>query len=350
MASHLTIHLPHVQHTSVSRQTLTYGWPHRVAAGLMVLVGAAFVAVTLAANLFHVGPAFDRLTDGFRPVMTQQSLQTDRQDIAALSNAGTEIQSKMLPALAQQLGVTPTQMSTMMATNYPAVSAGLTALPTITPRFAALINTLDQQRPYFAAADAIPTKSLPATTVPWSLFAVGLITIGLGVGVWYRPRGAAVVATALGAVLIAVPLILSMPHKASYADTLNTNLKPVYNQQLITGADSSLATLSAMGTQMQQKMLPGLATQLNMTPTQFTAYMTKNFPATSTALAGMPQSLGRFNNLVAIFNKHLSDYNTLKPVTFVPIVWLMIGGGIALLLVGGAGVVLTRPATQAHVA
>ena len=57
---------------AISWATLRIGWPHRVAAGLMVLVGGAFVAVTLFANLYHVGPAFDRLTDGFRPVRTQQ--------------------------------------------------------------------------------------------------------------------------------------------------------------------------------------------------------------------------------------------------------------------------------------
>jgi hypothetical protein len=336
-----TLHT-HLHRPAFSREKLAYGWPHRVAAGLLVLIGAGFLAVTLAANLFHVGPAFDRLTTDFRPVMTQQALQTDRQDIAALAAANTEIQTKMMPALAQQLGMTPTQFSTMMATQYPAVTAGLAAVPQITPSFSSLVTTLDQQRPYFKAADAIPTTSVPATSVPWSLFAVGLLTAGMGVWVWFKPRGSAVAVTALGAALIAVPLILSMPHKASYADTLNDNLKPVYSQQLITQASSSVITLSAMGTEMQQKMLPDLATQLNMTPDQLNTFMGENFPATSAALAGLPKSLGRFQNLVATFDGRLSDYNTLKPVSFVPIVWVMIGGGAALLLLGGAGVVITR--------
>jgi len=326
----------------MSREKLTYGWPHRVAAGLLVLIGAAFVAVTLAANLFHVGPAFDRLTDDFRPVMTQKAIQTDQQDIAALTAANTEIQSKMLPALAQQLGMTPTQMSTMMAEQYPAVTNGLAAMPKVMPTFSSLVATLDEQRPYFKAADEIPTASIPATSVPWSLFAVGLVSIGLGVWVWFRPRGSAVAVTVIGAALIAVPLVLTMPHKASYADTLNANLKPVYTQQLITQADSSLTTLSAMGTEMQQKMLPDLATQLKMTPDQLNAYFAQNFPTTMAALGGMPQSMGRFQGLVTTFDQRLSDYNTLKPVSFEPIVWFMIGGGVALFLLGGAGVVITR--------
>jgi len=336
-AVHTHLHLP-----AMSREKLAYGWPHRVAAGLLVLIGAAFVAVTLAANLFHVGPAFDRLTDDFRPVMTQKAIQTDQQDIAALTAANTEIQTKMLPALAQQLGMTPAQMSTMMAEQYPAVTEGLAAMPKVMPTFSSLVTTLDQQRPYFKAADEIPTASVPATSVPWSLFAVGLVAIGLGVWVWFKPRGSAVAVTVIGAALIAVPLILSMPHKASYADTLNANLKPVYTQQLITKADSSLTTLSAMGTEMQQKMLPDLATQLKMTPEELNAYFAQNFPTTMAALGGMPQSMARFQGLVTTFDQRLGDYNTLKPVSFEPIVWFMIGGGVALFLLGGTGVVITR--------
>ena len=220
----------HLHRPAVSREKLAYGWPHRVAAGLLVLIGVGFVGVALGANLFHVGPAFDRLTNDFRPIMTQKALQTDQQDIATLAAANAEIQNKMMPALAQQLGVTPAQFSTMMARQYPAVTAGLAAMPQITPSFTSLVTTLDQQRPYFEAADAIPTSSVAATSVPWSLFGVGLVTAGIGVWVWFKPRGSAVAATVVGAALIAIPLVLSMPHKASYADTMNANLKPVYTQ------------------------------------------------------------------------------------------------------------------------
>jgi hypothetical protein len=331
----------HIHRPAISREKLAYGWPHRVAARLLVLIGGGFVALTLAANLFQVGPAFDRLTDDFRPIMTEKALQTDRQDIAALDAANTEIQTKMMPALAQQLGMTPAQFSTMMTEQYPDVTAGLAAVPQITPSFSSLVTTLDEQRPYFKAADAIPTTSVPATSVPWSLFGVGLLTAGFGVWVWFKPRGSAVAVTVVGAALIAIPLILSMPHKASYADTMNENLKPVYNQELITQAGSSLTTLSAMGTEMQQKMLPDLATQLNMTPEQRNSFFAENFPDTSAALAGLPQSLGRFQNLVTTFDGRLSDYNTLQPVSFVPIVWFMIGGGTALFLLFGFGVVIT---------
>jgi hypothetical protein len=340
---HTTTHRPHV-----SRATLSVGWPRRVVAVFMVFIGAAFVATTIVANLFHVGPAFDRLTDGFRPAMTHHAIQTDRQDVAGLSAAGTEIQGKLLPTLAQQLNMTPAQMTALMNSRYPAVAAGLNALPTITPTFNGLVTTLDQQRAPFASADAIPTKNAPATIVPWALLAVGIVTIGTGVVVWFRPRASTVIATAVGAALIAVPLALNMTTKASNADQLNSNLKPVYTQQLITQANGAVKTLSAMGTQLQTEMLPAMATQLKIAPEQLQAMLQQNFPATAAALKDLPSALGRFQALTTTFDQHLADYNTLKPVSFEPIVWVMLIGGIALFVLGGAGIVITRTQRGAH--
>lgn len=343
MAATPTAHV-HLHRPAISRQKLAFGWPHRAAAGLLMLVGAGFVAVTLASNLFQVGPAFDRLTDDFRPIMTERALQTDQQDIDTLAAAGTEIQTQMLPSLAQQLGVSADEFAATMATEYPDVTAGLAAVPEITPSFTSLVTMLDEQRPYFAAADAIPTESVPATSVPWSLFAVGLLSVGLGVWVWFRPSGSAIAVTVAGALLIGTPLALDMPHKASYADTMNENLKPVYNQELISQSTASLTTLGAMGAEMQQSMMPDLAAQLGMSSEELNTYFAANFPATTAALAELPASLGRFQNLVAVFDQRLDDYETMEPVSFEPIVWFMISGGAALFLLGGAGIVITRRA------
>jgi hypothetical protein len=315
----------------------------KAVAVLMMLVGAAFIVTTLVANLFSVGPSFDRLTDGFRPAMTQQAIAADRSDIKGLAAAGSEVQTKFLPTMASQLGLTPAQMNTAMQRQFPAVATGVSALPTIAVTFNGLVTTLDQQRALFASADAIPTKDLPARTVPWALLAAGIIVVGLGIYTWFAPRAGATVALVVGATLIAVPLILSLPQKASDADQLNANLKPVYTQALITQGGGALTTLSAMGSQMQTTMLPALATQLKVQPAALQASLGQNFPATAAALKNMPAALTRFQGLIAMFRSHLNDYNTLKPVSFVPIVWLMIGGGIALMLLGGVGRWLARP-------
>jgi len=348
MAGTATAH-PHRWHVPAVT-TLRLGWPRKLAAGIMVLVGAGFIATTLIANLFSVGPAFDRMTDGFRPVMTQRAITTAQQDVQRLSAAGTEIQTKLLPALAQQLDMTPAQLQTMMATQYPDVASGLSQVKPITTSFTTLLANLDQTQPLFVSADAIPTKDIPATSVPWSLLIVGIVVLGLGAMVWFSPRvRAPVTASVVGAALIALPLSMNMVTKASNADQMNANLKPVYNATLIAQSDTALSTLGKMGTSMNQQMLPQLAAQLKMTPAQLQAMLKQNFPTTAAALTELAPAMGRFDNLVAQFDKHLSDYNVLKPVSFEPIVWSMIIGGSVLFLLGGAGIVICRVGKETRI-
>lgn len=315
--------------------------PRKVVAALVIALGAVMIVMTAANNLFKVGPSFENLMGDFRPHLTTSSIATSRSDLAGLGAAGTELQTKMMPAMARQLGMTPAQFSAYVAQNYPQVSAGMTSLPQIVATFDGLVTTLDQQRPLFRSADAIPTDSVPATTLPWMLAGAGLVLMLAGGLLWSRPRRGATVAVVLGALMMAVPLVLSLPQKASDADQLNSNLKPVYTASLITQAQTALTTVSGMGTQLQSEMLPALAAQLNMTPGQLQQFLGQNFPATAAALANLPAAMPRFQTLVTAFDRNLGNYNTLEPVSFAPIIWTTMGLG--LLAAIGGGIVLLWP-------
>jgi hypothetical protein len=142
--------------------------------------------------------------------------------------------------------------------------------------------------------------------------------------------------------MIIAPVAMSMTQKASDADQMNSNLKPVYTQQTVTQGTQALQVVTAMGTEMQTTMLPAVASQLKMTPAQFQTFVSANFPATATALQSLPQATQRFNAMISAFKAHLNDYGTLKPVALLPIVWTMIAGGIGLVLIGGAGLYVAR--------
>ena len=319
-----------IRHASARHQVhLPVAGPRRTVAALVFLVGAVLVGTTIVNNLFKVGPSFEGLIDDFRPHLSSAQIATARADIAQLGAAGAEIQTTMIPAMAEQLGMTPAQFSAYVAAKYPQVASGMQSLPQITTTFNGLIGTLDQQRPLFRSADAIPTKDLPATTVPWGLLAAGVLTMAVGAVVWFSPRPGAVLALVLGALLVVASLVMSLPQKASDADKLNRNLKPVYTAAMLTEAHGALATVSAMGGELQNTMLPALATQLKMEPAQLQQFLGQNFPATAAALQSMPASMGRFQALVFAFDDNLSNYNTLKPVEFVPIIWtLLIAGAV----------------------
>ncbi|NMM22429.1 MAG: hypothetical protein HHJ11_02825 [Phycicoccus sp.] len=309
---------------------------------LIMVVGAGLVALTLISNLFAVGPAFENLITDFRPALTEQSIKTAHADIAGLSAVQTEFSTKLVPALSQQLKMTPEQFNGFVSQNFPKVAAGMGALPTAIPTFDGLINTLDQQRPLFASADAIPTESLPATTVPWALLGAGILVFLIGLAALRSPKAGGAAALVVGLLLLVVPLALSLPGKAADADQLNANLKPIYTQALVDNAKGGLATIGAMGTEMGTTMLPALATQLKMTPEQLQTFLGANFPATAQALQTMPASLERFNGLVKVFDNNLSNYETLKPVGLARLIliWMVSGGLVAAL--GAVSIVTAR--------
>jgi hypothetical protein len=323
-------HLPTSTRVHLPRRS-----PRKVVAALVIASGAAMVAVTFANNLFNVGPSFESMMGDFRPHLTSTAISQTRTDVAGLGAAGTELQTKMVPAMAQQLGMTPAQFSAYIAQTYPQVATGMTQLPQIVTTFDGLVTTLDQQRPLFRSADAIPTKSIPATTLPWMLAGLGVVLVLVGGTMWFSPQAGAATAVVLGALMIALPLVLSLPQKASDADDLNANLKPVYTAAMVTQAKDALATVSALGSQLQTAMLPALATQLHLTPAQLQQMMATSFPATAAAIGNLPTALPRFQTLVADFDSNLGNYDTLKPVSFVPIIWTTMGLGL-LTLIGGS--------------
>ena len=190
----------------------------RIAAGVVVVVGVVLLISTFANNLFKVGPDFEEMIDDFRPMLEEEAIATAQADLTMLANVGTEFETQIVPAMSQQLGMSPEEFVGFTANNFPDVANGVQALPVIVPTFNGLIETLDSQRALFESADAIPTQDLPATTVPWGLFLAGIALIVAGV-LLYKPGwlGLASVGT-LGVLIIVVTLILSLIPKAADAD------------------------------------------------------------------------------------------------------------------------------------
>jgi len=314
--------------------------PRKISGGLVILVGVVFIVVTLINNLFSVGPAFEEMITDFRPLLAEESLNTARADIAVLEAAGEEFQTAGAPGMADALGMTPEEFAGMVQGQYPAVAQGMQALPEITATFSGLIDTLDSQRALFESADAIPSDDLSATTVPWIITISGLLAIAAGVMLFMPGRVWAILTVVLGAVLLIATFALNLPQKAADADELNENLTPIYTQELIDGATGSLAIIGAMGQEMQTKMLPDLAAALGMSPDELNAFMGENFPATAAAMQSMPDSLPRFEGFVGVFAMNLDNYETIQPVSFTPIIWMMVIGGILILLAGGYCIII----------
>ena len=253
-------------------------WQRMAAGALVVVAGLVLIASTFMNNLFEVGPAFEEMIDDFRPMVTDEALDTAKADIGGLSAVADEFQNAVIPGMSQQLGMDAAQFGGFLGENFPAVAQGAAALPEISATFNGLIGTLEAEQGRFASADAIPTDSLPATTVPWGMLAAGVVAVVIGLVMFGRPRLGSLLALVLGVALVAVSAFLSLPQKAADADMLNENLEPVYTAELVAGAEGALGVVGAMGDELKTAMLPALAQQLGMPPDELNGFIGENFP------------------------------------------------------------------------
>ena len=156
-------------------------WQRKTAGVIVALVGVVLIGSVVVNDLFTVGPAFEDMSDGFRPVMTEEAIATLEQDLQAMQAASEEFQTTGVPMFSDALGMSPEEFTAFMQEQYPDVATGMEQLPAITESFGGVVGTLEAEIENFASAHAIPTTSLPATTIPWAMLVAGIALIVLGI-------------------------------------------------------------------------------------------------------------------------------------------------------------------------
>jgi hypothetical protein len=260
-----------------------------------------------------------------------------------------------VPALAQQLGVSPQDFETSIAARSPAVGAGLGQLLEILRYFDGVQNTMAAQQQDFDQADAIPTKSLPNTTVPWLFVSLGVSAIALGVaGLLGRTRLLTVGTAVLGIVVVATTLLLSVPAKTASVDDLTAAFRPIFTEQGAAQARGYVGTLQAMERQLTTEALPDMAAQLGLTTDQLVTTVATSVPSVATGLQQLPQILARADALVTVVEANVHNFALADslPTGGLPttsITWqLMVPA--SLLIVGGAAGAVTRTRRRVGVA
>lgn len=312
---------------------------HRILAFGVIAAGIAMLISMVQANLFGIAPEFEDLTDGFRPIMEQDSLDTAAADVAALAAVGDEFQTAVLPQMSQALGMDQATFGMFMSEQFPAVAAGVGALPAVTDQFSGVVDLLADQQSNFENADDIPTTFWPATTMPWIILVIGAGMIVTGSVMLILPRPGSYAVAAFGLLVLIAATVLAFVPKASSADDMNSALEPVYTIQMVSGASGAVDVIGAMGQEMQQVMLPAIAQQLQLTDEQLNGFLSQ-FPATAAALEDLPAAVGRFSNLVDTFGEQLPNYQAVKVEALTPVAWTVMVTGAATLLLGLVGLVL----------
>jgi hypothetical protein len=142
---------------------------------LGTVVGVSLIVAPLILSLPSKASAVDRLVKQFRPILTPPGPQKTAQYVSTMSAMSTQFSTQALPALANELHMTTPALEQMLAANYPAVTRGLTQLPTILPRFEAMSELIDANVGNYHTAENLPWHGAPAIMLYWFLAIPGAI-------------------------------------------------------------------------------------------------------------------------------------------------------------------------------
>ena len=102
-----------------------------------------------------------------------------------------------------------------------------------------------------------------------------------------------------------------------------------------------------MGAEIQDRLIPGLGQQLNMTEEEVGVFL-EGFPVTGQMLQQFPDVQARFDGFVQLMASNIDDYTTIEPLSLTPIVWILIASGLLIGLGGALSFFAPVPARRTH--
>lgn len=133
------------------------------------VVGIVLVVGLLATSMYAKASAADTMNTAFQPVFTTQSVQQGQSYAATVQAAGTEVTSKLIPALTSAFHLTPAQLDALMSSTYPQFVSGVTALPGIVSRMEAATSIIAANAGNYTQTASIPWTPGSMVTMFWML-------------------------------------------------------------------------------------------------------------------------------------------------------------------------------------
>jgi hypothetical protein len=142
------------------------------------------------------------------------------------------------------------------------------------------------------------------------------------------------------------PFALNYPGKTSAVEQLTTSFRPVFSDAGVTQANADRATIDSFSADFQNKALPALATQLNLTPTQLVATLGTQYPAVQKGLAQLPATVTYVDHLLDEIQVQQHNFQQADaiPTSNLPntaVTWIFVIPGILVSILALAG--LFRP-------
>jgi hypothetical protein len=127
---------------------------------IILLVGVALIIAPFAYKMFDRASAGADMMQAFEPVLTRPNVTTFQGHMQTFGGMKEDM-NKMLPALAQQMGMTQDQLNQMMQQQFPGVANGMQQMDKMGQDFNTVITVMDQNVENFQKADQLPMRTMP---------------------------------------------------------------------------------------------------------------------------------------------------------------------------------------------
>ncbi|MHB1361751.1 MAG: hypothetical protein ACYCW5_04020 [Thermoleophilia bacterium] len=145
----------------------------KVLSVIILLVGIALIIAPFGYKMFDRASAGADMMKAFEPVLTRPNVTTFQGHMRTFGGMQQDM-NKMLPALAQQMGMTPDQLNQMLGQQFPGVANGMQQMDKMGQDFSTVITVMDQNVDNFQKADQLPMR-----TMPWFFIVAGVALVVL---------------------------------------------------------------------------------------------------------------------------------------------------------------------------
>jgi len=144
----------------------------RIASLGAVTLGALMIVGVFAFSIPSKAADADALNKAMKPFFTQGQIDASRQGVAGLNATAQELVNKVLPAVAAAQKVPAAQLTSQFASQFPALTRAVIAIPDATDKFNTLSTTFQRNLANF---NKVEPFHFAATT--WALVAAGLLVM-----------------------------------------------------------------------------------------------------------------------------------------------------------------------------
>ncbi len=141
---------------------------------IIVIVGLILIILPFGYKMFDRASAGADMMADFEPVLTRDNVNTFQGHMQTFAGMQQDL-NKMLPALAQQMGMSVDDLNKMIGEQFPDLAYGMQQMDTMGGDFNTVVSVMDRNVDNFQKANELPMRNMP-----WYFVVAGAIFVVLG--------------------------------------------------------------------------------------------------------------------------------------------------------------------------